>query len=130
MAYNMLRPNKKFSQLIAQSWIEGKRLKIDKEWLLENNLISKAEAPFYDSIVVNENPEPNPSEKDPNGIQYIGRIEVTEKGKLNMYVPYPQYPNDPHRPSGEPAPTPDELKDWVDNTTDWVPKNIWIPYTC
>ena len=126
MAYNMLAPNKRFSQLIAQSWLKGTELNIDKQWLLDNNLISEAEAAFYDEINVDRNPKPNPSPDKPDGTQYIGKIEITELGTLTMYVPYPQ------RPDLDKLPEID-LERWVNSTVNeqpWVPENIWIPYSC
>lgn len=128
MAFNVISPNKKLSQLIAQSWLDGQKLHIDKEWLIKQGLISQKEAPYYDDkrIEVDESPNPEPDPDHPSGPKYIGRITFTEEGKIRMYIPYPE------RPPVENL-TDEDLKEWVESPEDskpWLPKNPYIPYTC
>ena len=127
MAFNFIGPNKKLSQLIAQSWLDGQRLDINKKWLLEQGFISQEEAPYYDEMIeVERNPSEKPDPEHPNGPKYIGIITLTEEGKLHMYIPYPERPN-------VEGLTDEVLKEWVNSTTDsapWLPAHPYIPYTC
>ena len=130
MAFNVISPNKKLSQLIAQSWLDGQRLNINKDWLIEQGFISQKEAPYYDDekIKVEPNPEPNP---EPNQPLYIGLITFTEEGELGMYIPYPDRP-DECLPDEKPL-TDEVLRKWVESPEDskpWLPEHRYIPYTC
>ncbi|MEH1870567.1 hypothetical protein [Nostoc sp.] len=114
--FNTLIPNKRLSQLIAKSWLENKEINIDKEFLVNNGIISEFEAKFNIDIHV---------ERDLPPRQYKGGITPQPDGyKIN--VPYPQ------RPSSENLPE-NVLREWVENdstSAPWTPTNEWIPYTC
>lgn len=45
--YTVLSPTKKLSQLIAQSWLDGKELTIDKKFLVHNKILSKKESELF-----------------------------------------------------------------------------------
>ncbi|WP_019503926.1 hypothetical protein [Pleurocapsa sp. PCC 7319] len=128
MAFNFVNSNKKLSQLIAKSWLDGQRLEINKKWLLEQGFISQEEAPYYDDemILVEQTPSENPDPKHPNGPKYIGIMTLKEEGKLHKYIPYPERP-DADLVSDE------VLEEWVNSDPDsapWLPPNPYIPYTC
>ena len=124
MAFNFIGPNKKLSQLIAQSWLDGERLEINKDWLIEQGLISEEEASYF-KVMVDSNPREKPSPDH----KYIGDITVDEEGeerKLLKYIPYPE------RPNAEEL-TDEVLEEWVNsdpNSAPWLPINPYIPYTC
>ncbi|MEH1819134.1 MAG: hypothetical protein V7L31_08665 [Nostoc sp.] len=114
--FNTLIPNKRLSQIIAQSWLENREINIDKEFLVNNGIISEFEAQFQIDIHV---------ERDQPPREYKGGITPQANGyKIN--VPYPK------RPSSENLPE-DVLREWVENDSNsapWTPTNEWIPYTC
>jgi hypothetical protein len=124
MPFNLLDPNKKLSQLLAQSWLDGQDLNINKDWLVEKGIISPDEAGNYE-VEVDSNPEPKPDPGKPDGPKYIGLITLTEEGKLHMYIPYPKRP-DEGKVSNE------DLEQWVNDSdpNHPIPANIWIPYSC
>ena len=121
MTFNFVSPNKKFSQLIAQSWLDGQRITIDKNFLIENGLFSEEEAQYIEEIQVDDNPSEPP---------YIGTVTMSKTGHLQLYVPYPL------RPTGvEDEPTDEQLTRWVSSPLDSEPYlpgeiNQWIPYSC
>lgn len=100
--YNILSPNKKLSQLIAQSWLDGERLDINKKFLIKNDILSKEEAEYYE-VVVRENPP---------GPPYRGVIDAVE-GRI--VIPYPDRPAEV---------TDEDLEQWVNSDTNSPP---WIP---
>ncbi len=126
MPFNILRPNKKISQLIAQSWLDGCDLTFNKDFLVQEGIISSEEEPYFNEPDVDRNPNQNPDPGNPDGPKYIGNITFTAEGRLQMYIPYPARPDD-NLVSNE------DLKDWVNsdtNSTPWLPSNPYIPYTC
>lgn len=114
--FNTLIPNKKLSQLIAKSWLENKEINIDKDFLVNNGIISEFEAQFKIDIHV---------ERDKPPREYKGGITPQQYGyKIN--VPYPPKPSSDNLPE-------DVLREWVENdshSAPWTPSNEWIPYTC
>ncbi|MEH2239220.1 hypothetical protein [Nostoc sp.] len=114
--FNTLIPNKRLSQLIAKSWLENREINIDKEFLVNNGIISEFEAKYQINIHV---------ERDLPPREYKGGITPQKSGyKIN--VPYPK------RPTSENLPE-DVLREWVENDSNsapWTPTNEWIPYTC
>lgn len=117
MAYNLLSPNKKLSQLIAQSWLDGQQVSFDTQFLIDNHLLSENEAQYVEIHV----------DTTPCGPPYIGKIEGIVGGDgYSMYIPYPNRPAEV---------TNEELTQWVDSPVDsspYTPFKIsqWIPYTC
>ncbi|WP_019503927.1 hypothetical protein [Pleurocapsa sp. PCC 7319] len=101
--YNILSPNKKLSQLIAKSWLDGNRIPLgDRNFLISNDILSAKEAAFFEIIV----------DREPPGPPYEGYINaVTRK----IAIPYPQRPNEI---------TNEALKSWIDSPSDSPP---WIP---
>jgi hypothetical protein len=121
MAFNLVSPNKKLSQLIAQSWLDGQRLTIDKKFLVDSGLFSAEEAQYIEEIQVDENPP---------GPPYIGTVTMDKTGSLQIYVPYPARPTEV-----ENEPTDEQLTRWVSSPLDSEPYlpgeiNQWIPYSC
>jgi hypothetical protein len=122
MSFNLLSPNKKLSQLIAQSWLNGERFSFDKQFLIDYGIFSEEEAQFIEDIqVIEEPPEP----------QYIGTITMNREGCLQIYIPYPQ------RPTGvENEPTDEQLTRWINSDVNsepfvpWDEFSPWIPCTC
>ncbi|MBW4636408.1 MAG: hypothetical protein KME30_32390 [Iphinoe sp. HA4291-MV1] len=116
MAFNILYPSKKLSQLIAKSWLDRQELSIDKQFLLDNGLISRIDAEYVQEIVMDKNPE--------GPLPYVGEITISEEGegKLRIRIPYPNRP---------PELTDEELERWVndDNPDNIKPTNIYIPYS-
>lgn len=97
--YNVLSPTKKLSQLIAQSWLNGEKLTIDKTILVDNNILSEKEAELF-NIQIQE-----------SGSGYINAAT------FEMCFVYSQ-----ERPSV----TDQELQEWIDspeNSAPWVPLN-------
>ncbi len=102
-AFSILSSNKKLSQLIAQSWLDETRIPLrDKDFLIENGILSTEEAKFY-NIVVEENIQ---------GPPYEGSINAVT---ATISIPYPERP----REVSDKA-----LRDWVDSPSDCAP---WIP---
>ncbi|BCL39599.1 hypothetical protein [Nostoc sp. MS1] len=114
--FNTLIPNKRLSQLIAKSWLENREISIDKNFLVNNGLISEFEAQFKIDIHVERNQPPR---------EYKGGITPQQFGyKIN--VPYPPKPSSENLPENI-------LREWVENdfnSAPWTPTNEWIPYTC
>lgn len=115
--FNIIRPNKKLSQLIAQSWLDHQELNIDRLSLIQNSLLSEFEAQFVTKVKVDE---------DPEGPPYLGGITVGKDG-YRIFIPYPK-----QRPD---VVTDDELTTWVNSTVGsepYTPFGIsqWIPYSC
>lgn len=48
--YNILAPAKKLSQLIAKSWLEKEHLTIDREYLIEHDILTEEEANYFTTI--------------------------------------------------------------------------------
>jgi hypothetical protein len=117
MAFNLLGPNKKLSQLIAQSWLDGQEVSFDKQFLIDNHLLSENEAEYVEINV----------DTTPSGPPYIGKIEgMLGGGGYLMYIPYPNRPSEV---------TNEELNHWVSSPVDSAPYtpfeiSQWIPYTC
>lgn len=97
--YNVLSPTKKLSQLIAQSWLDGEALTIDKNFLVDNHILSQEEAEFF-NVEIKE-----------SGAGYINAAT------FEMCFVYSQ-----ERPSV----TDQELQEWInspENSPPWVPTN-------
>lgn len=97
--YNLLSPTKKLSQLIAQSWLDGNALTIDKKFLVDNAIFSEGEAELF-NVEIQE-----------SGSGYINAAT------LEICFVYSQ-----ERPSV----TDQELQEWIDspeNSAPWVPLN-------
>src|SRR5690349_18232134 len=95
IAYNILIPQKRLSQLIAQSWLDGKRIPLeDKNFLIEQKILSKEEAEVFRIILV----ETNQVEID----------EVDKKIVMPYYQPEPEVLEDA------------DIRKWLDN---WVKSN-------
>lgn len=97
--YNILRPTKKLSQLIAKSWLDGEELTIDKQFLVENDILSKQEAELF-QVEIQE-----------SGPGYINNAT------LEICFVYSKE---------RPPVTDQELQEWIDspeNSAPWVPLN-------
>jgi hypothetical protein len=121
MTFNILSPSKKFSQLIAQSWLDGERYSFDKKFLVEKGIFSEQEAQSIHQIEVREVPPEH---------NLVGTITLLEDGQLELYIPYPQLPTDVENP-----PTPEQLTSWINSDVNsepygpWEHFSPWIPYT-
>jgi hypothetical protein len=120
MTFNLLSPSKKLSQMIAQSWLDGERFSLDKDFMVENGIFSEDEATYIKKIdVVEVTPEQN----------LVGTITMVAEGHLQIYIPYPQRPTEV-----DDAPTDEQLTSWVNskvNSEPYTPWGFspWIPYT-
>jgi hypothetical protein len=97
--YTILSPTKKLSQLIAQSWLNGEALTIDKQILVDNHILSEKEAELF-NIQIQE-----------SGCGYINAAT------FEMCFVYSQE---------RPPVTDQELQEWIDspeNSPPWVPLN-------
>lgn len=143
-AFNLLRPSKKFSQLYAQAWLEGKeralhaseglpaqkaKIEEDNKRLLANaGIVADHEMPFLD-LMVKDNPEPRPLAVYLAGPKYIGYMSLVDdngKDEFRMVIPNPSRPD-------EDKVTDAELREWANsdpNATPWISANAWIPYSC
>jgi hypothetical protein len=105
MTYNVLSPNKKLSQLIAQSWLEGQKLHIDKKFLIENDIVSVEEADYYKYEIERK--------KNPPYKIRIDTVPVDTAKKGMFEISY-----SPERPSEV---TDEELNEWVNSDTNSSP---------
>ncbi|MBD2129190.1 hypothetical protein NDI39_03630 [Microcoleus sp. ZQ-A2] len=103
--YNVLSPTKKLSQLIAQSWLDGQKLTIDKNFLVENDIVSVEEADYYKYEIMGK--------KEPPYVIHIDTVHVDQEQKGTIQITY-----SPERP-GEV--TEEELNEWVNSDTNSSP---------
>jgi hypothetical protein len=122
---DLLKRNKKLSQLIAQSWLPGGEYIKEQlcgtqdqvlELLVVEDILTEEEAK-YTRIEVDTNPPEPP---------YLGSIkEGLPPYLLNLYIPYPQRPTEVKD---------EQLMSWVNSEISSEPLspfqiNPWIPYT-
>jgi hypothetical protein len=103
--YNVLSPSKKLSQLIAQSWLDGQPLHVDKQFLIENDIVSVEEADYYKYEIFPKH--------EPPYIIYIDTVQVDQEQKGTIQITY-----SPERPCEV---TDEELKEWVNSDTNSSP---------
>jgi len=103
--YNVLSPSKKLSQLIAQSWLDGQPLHVDKQFLIDNDIVSVEEADYYKYEIFPQH--------EPPYLIYIDTVHVDEEEKGTIRITY-----SPQRP-GEV--TDEDLKNWVNSDTNSSP---------
>ena len=97
--YNVLSPTKKLSQLIAQSWLDGNALTIDKKFLVDNHILSQKESELF-NVQIQE-----------SGSGYINAAT------LEICFVYSKE---------RPPVTDQDLQEWIDspeNASPWVPLN-------
>jgi hypothetical protein len=97
--YNILSPTKKLSQLIAQSWLDGEELTIDKKFLVHNNILSKNESKLFN-------------------------VEIKESG--SGYINAATFEICFVYSKERPPVTDQELQEWINSPEDsppWVPLN-------
>lgn len=110
--YNILSPNKKLSQLVAKSWLDGNRISLsDRNFLINNDILSAKEAAFFEIVVHEDSKESE-----------LGYINAVTR---EIFMPYPQRPE---------KITDEALENWIDSSSDsppWIPEDKqlrnWLP---
>lgn len=108
-AYEFLRPCKKLSQMIAQSWRTGQKLPFrDKTFLIDNGLFSAEEIELFE-VRVYEAMDPKSTRLGDNAFFMINAVTL----EIHIWVP--------ERPSDV---TDEALDVWLASNTSAAP---WLP---
>jgi len=103
--FNLIKPSKKLSQLLAKSWLEKAPVSINRDFFINNDLLSDLDKQY---VVVNQVDLPKepglylPEEPGP----YVGLIKV-ESDKVVITIPYSTQP--------PPDLKEEDLRAWVEN---------------
>ncbi|MBW4636407.1 MAG: hypothetical protein KME30_32385 [Iphinoe sp. HA4291-MV1] len=98
---NVLIPNKRFSQLIAKSWLDGKKLSIDKNFLVQEGIFLEEEIKFFEVEV--------------GDLSFPGEVGLLDIRQMKIYIS-----SSLERPSQA---TDELLQQWVNEDTNSPP---WI----